>query len=96
MPGIIASLGTLFGKSTIESINLNLGCSFYTLLAAQPSSGKSIAQSLAQNSFTMLENFLGVQEDESRQVNACSVEGFVRIMTRFNSVICKFTEYFNL
>ena len=60
MPGIMATISALAGKSTVQSLNKRLGCCFYTLLAAQPSTGKSSAQELSQLAVTMLEKHFNV------------------------------------
>ena len=87
LPAIISSIGALVGKATVDSLGTSLGCCFYTLLAAQPSSGKSAAQSLSQEAVTMVESYFNVPDNDSIQVNAPTIEAFVRIMKKHPSVL---------
>ena len=83
----MSTLGALVGKTTIDSLRVTQGISFYTLLAAQPSTGKSAAQGFAQEAITKLETFLNVPDAESMQVNAPTIESFIRIMRNYPAVL---------
>jgi hypothetical protein len=96
MPGIMATISALLGKSTVQSLNKKLGCCYYTLLAAQPSTGKSQAQELSQAAVQMIEQHFNVSPKHSFQCNAATVESFCRILSRHPSLICSFFYFSGL
>ena len=49
------------------------GMVMYTVLIAEPATGKSPALSLVRNSLVSIENYLGISLEDSRMVNGISV-----------------------
>ena len=88
LPAFIASMGAASQKSTVEGINNQIGICYYLGLAAQPSTGKSNAQSLSQKATTNIEDFMKVPAGSSIQVNAPTIEALFRILSKTKNALC--------
>lgn len=87
MAPIFAAVSALAKKSTIKSLKTQLGCSVYYGLVAPPSSGKSAAIGITQQSIVKMERFLKIES--SMLISTPTNESLQNYCATLPAVLCK-------
>lgn len=71
----------------IEALNQEVPAIFYSVLVAQPSTGKSQALNIFKNAIEKVEQFLEVDPNHSQQVNAPTIEALLDLLDKLPQLI---------
>jgi hypothetical protein len=89
----LSTISVYIGHSTIQALNSRVAPCFYTALVAQPSVGKSAALGLIQDAFDDLEIYHNIEDNDSQQINAPTIESLLDLLHRLPCCIGNLVFY---
>ena len=88
LPSLLAGISLYLGKSKLKAFNSYVSASVYTVLVAQPSTGKSGAMAIITNAIDNVEVYNKIPLENSQQVNAPTIEALISILKEHPEIIC--------
>ena len=92
VPHVLTAIGLNLSNASIQAFQGKTGGSMYAALVANPSTGKTKALNLIQNSIEMVEVWCGIEPDDSMQVLSPTIESLLTYLQRLNRIIGKFLK----
>ena len=83
---MLTAISHIISKCSVKALKtLEESFSLYTVLIADPATGKSPAMNLVRNLLTDIEEFDGVDEEDSPQTTQATVEDLIHYMKKNGS-----------
>jgi hypothetical protein len=90
VPALFPTVGLVTQDATIEALNQDVPAIFYSVLVAQPSTGKSQALNIFKSAIEKVEQFSEVDPNYSQQVNAPTIEALLDLLDKIPQLIGKY------
>jgi hypothetical protein len=91
MPPILSAVSHFLAKCKVKALKtLEESFSLFTVLVADPATGKSPAMNLIRNILIDIEEFDGISEEDSPQTTQATVEALIHYMKKNGSFIIFF------